>query len=78
MGAADHDRLTDLWDRHADLVHAVVFCDVYHLVGLDLTSGKWRRFPSPPDALPRSVTWTGHELLAFTDQHLLALEPAAK
>jgi hypothetical protein len=57
---------------------AVVFCDRGHLVGLDLTNGAWHRFPVAPSFLPRWVTWTGHELLAFTDQQLLALEPAAK
>jgi hypothetical protein len=57
---------------------AAVRCDQRHLIGLDLTSARWYRFPSAPRPLPPSVFWTGRELLAFTNQHLLALEPAAE
>jgi hypothetical protein len=56
---------------------AVVFCDPHHLVGLDMTRGRWRRLPTSKDLLPRSVFWTGRELLAFSDGHLLALAPRA-
>jgi hypothetical protein len=57
---------------------AAVRCDQRHLIGLDLTSGRWHRFPSAPGPLPRSVIWNGRELLVFTEQQLFALEPAAK
>jgi hypothetical protein len=54
---------------------AAVFCDVYHLVGLDFVDGSWHRFPRPPGPLPRSVAWTGHQLLALSDGRLLVLVP---
>jgi hypothetical protein len=57
---------------------AAVFCDVYHLVGLDFVDGSWHRFPRPPGPLPRSVAWTGRQLLAFTGDHLLSLLPAPR